>query len=112
MQQYTIWIDHSHATIIDLSSKDYVITDIENENKFHPSKEQLKKFYHAVALEVENAERILLLGPGISKEEFKNHCESHHPHLAESIFKTKTTEADFDTKKILHAWKEESRPTF
>ena len=35
------------------------------------------KFYHELAQKLINAKELVVMGPGIAKEQFKHHCESH-----------------------------------
>lgn len=85
MQHTAVWIDHQKAYIFNYSA------DGVHENKFEPhlehnaSKEHLKKFYHDLALKLNNSNQILVLGPGMAKQEFKNHCEEHHPAVNKAI---------------------------
>lgn len=101
MKNYTLWIDHSAAHVIDVTDGRNEISDIINEHKFRPTKEQLRKFYHEVAVTLREADKILLFGPGISKEEFKNHCESHHPDVYRAIFQDETTQSRFKPNEVI-----------
>lgn len=84
----SIWIDHHKAYIFNYQADGIH----ENEIKAHDSKnsEHLKKFYHEVAQKIENAENVLIMGPGMAKDEFKHHCEDHHPKLKKAIKKVQS----------------------
>jgi stalled ribosome rescue protein Dom34 len=84
----TIWIDHHDAYIFEFSSsnkffekhfsKKETVKKNEFPKKFTHGKEHQKMFYHAIAKELGTPEQVLILGPGIAKDEFKHHCETHH----------------------------------
>lgn len=99
MSYKTIWIDHQEAYIFEFSSslkffekhfsKKGDVKKNEFPRKFTHAKEHQKMFYHAMANELGNPDQVLILGPGIAKDEFKHHCESHnHEKLAKKIVST------------------------
>lgn len=95
----TVWIDHQHAYIFEFNKNkiiektfnkklDLVVSD--SPRKFTHAKEHQKNFYHLIANELGVPNKLLLLGPGVAREEFKHHCEFHHheelaKHIALSI---------------------------
>ncbi len=94
----TIWIDHQHAYIFEFTSNkvmekeyrkkiDQSITD--SARKFTHAKEHQKTFYHMLALELGTPDQLLIIGPGVAREEFKNHCKFHkHEDLSRNIILT------------------------
>lgn len=90
-----MWIDHQQAYIFEFQNKKVIEkyfakkTDtklIESSQKFAHAKEHQKVFYHNIALELGEPDKLLLLGPGVAREEFKHHCEfHHHEELAKRI---------------------------
>jgi len=44
------------------------------------------EFFHRIAQEMSDAKELMIMGPGIAKDEFRNHCEKHHhTNLAKAI---------------------------
>jgi stalled ribosome rescue protein Dom34 len=80
MSHTAIWIDHHKATIYNFTATGVKEKTIEASSAKKLDKEHQKKFYHDVALAVQNPEKIVLFGPGRAKDEFKHHCENHHHH--------------------------------
>lgn len=76
MGHTTIWIDHSHSYIFKFSSDKIEEKDLKN--KSDTDKEHLRKFYHEVATLAGSPDQLLIVGPGMAKDEFKHHCDEHH----------------------------------
>jgi len=76
MGHVTVWIDHKKAHIFNYTAESITETEVEMEEK--STHEHLKKFYHNVAHSIGNPNQLLIVGPGIAKEELKNHFEKHH----------------------------------
>ena len=77
MSHTAIWIDHHKASIYTFTATGVEEKTVAASEK-KLDKEHQKKFYHEVAQALSNPEKIVLLGPGQAKEEFKHHCETHH----------------------------------
>lgn len=106
MKRTIVWIDHEKTYIYD-----YGLAGI-HPRKHSPkyegpvdhgqrSNEHEKKFYHELAHSIEDSNLVLLMGPGMAKEEFKNHCETHHPKVNEAIFKVATLKDHPSQEEIL-----------
>lgn len=87
MKNKTLWIDHQHAYIFEfdankiiekefLKKLDTEVTD--SARIFTHEKEHQKQFYHLLAIELGEPDQLLILGPGVAKDEFRHHCELHH----------------------------------
>lgn len=92
MRRAIVWIDHEKSHIFDYDAQG--VHPRHHAPKYEgpvehgqQSKEHEKRFYHALAESLENNDLILVVGPGMAKEEFKNHCEVHHPEVDKAIFK-------------------------
>jgi stalled ribosome rescue protein Dom34 len=105
MEKTAVWIDHSTTHIFDYDAEgahpraqlhNHQTTTAEGN-----SSEHTKAFYHEVATALRDSKTILLLGPGQAKEEFKNHCESHHPLVNKEIFKVESMKDHPSTAEIL-----------
>ena len=89
MANYVVWMDQEHANIFELHPNEVKETHMKrHEIRQHTGaeKEQNRrkntdKFFGDVAQHLTGAHEILLLGPGLAKEHFKSHLESHHQEL-------------------------------
>ena len=94
MEKTAVWIDHSTAHIFDYNEEGAHPRALLNNHqvtaKEGNSNEHTKSFYHEVATALKDCKSILLMGPGQAKEEFKNHCETHHHLINEEIFKVES----------------------
>lgn len=106
MKRAIVWIDHEKSKIFDYDM-----------NGVHPRKhapkyegpvehgqrdqEHEKQFYHHLAENLKSNDLILLVGPGMAKEEFKNHCEKHHPEVDKAIFKVDNMKGHPSKEEIL-----------
>lgn len=103
MNKSTVWIDHHKAIILDY--KNNGIQQRELIAHGQKSQEHLRKFYHEVADSLKSTNCMLLAGPGMAKEEFRNHCEDHHPKLAKAIVEVKNMKdhpSDEEIEKFSH----------
>lgn len=87
MKRFTVWLDHQDAYIFEYMGMEVKETHIEANAARPQTKEHQKKFYHEIAEKLKDASILLVLGPGMAKEEFRNHCEDHHHLIAKIIFK-------------------------
>ncbi len=85
MQRAAIWIDHQKAFILEYGPTEATYRTFQPEDLNPESKDFQRKFYHRLALEIKTPLELVVFGPGMAKEEFRNHCEDHHPHLAKAI---------------------------
>jgi len=101
MKRTTVWLDHHEALIFDYAADGVHKKTFECPGDGRPSKAHLEKFYHDLANKLADANLVLVLGPGMAKEEFKNHCESHHPKLNKAIFSVETMKTHTSHEEIL-----------
>lgn len=110
MNYKTLWIDHQHAYIFEYTGKEIREKHYEKKaepisdspRKFTHGKEHLKNFFHGIALNLGEPEQLLILGPGVAKEEFKHHCElHHHTSLAKAIVGIETMRSHPRRSEIL-----------
>lgn len=87
MTNKTIWLDHQHAFIFEFNPNQTIEKSfvkkldtklLESPKKFMHAKERQKVFYHLLASELGKPDQLLILGPGIAREEFKHYCELHN----------------------------------
>ncbi|MGE3610257.1 MAG: hypothetical protein AB7I27_11760 [Bacteriovoracaceae bacterium] len=103
MQHSAIWIDHHKAYIFDYSADGVHERVVEPHQEHKISKEHLKKFYHDLANTLNNSNRILVMGPGMAKMEFKHHCEEHHPTINKAIVAVENMQDHPTKEEILHS---------
>ncbi len=81
MAHYALWLDHQYAYIYKFTA-----TGLEEKTFKAGSHDGTAKFYHVVAEDLKNADELMIMGPGVAKDEFKHHCElNHHGKLAQAI---------------------------
>ena len=118
MSYMALWIDHDHAKIFTFKNEDPEVLHLENRHhtNHHNSsrqenekQEQLKKYFAEVHDKILSAKGVLILGPGLAKNEFKSYLETHHPKgLAKSILGVETMDKATDNevkaaaKKFFH----------
>lgn len=120
MSYMVLWMDHDHAKIFNFKSESPEISHLSNKHHVnhhntghveHEKLEQQKKFYHELSEKIAPAERLLLVGPGLAKNEFKNYLLSHHAQgVAKSIVGTEAMDKISDgeiqalAKKFFHKY--------
>jgi len=81
MAHYALWLDHQYAYIYKFTP-----TTVEEKTLKSHGHDDATKFYHTVAQSVKDADELMIMGPGVAKDEFKHHCElGHHGQLAKAI---------------------------
>jgi stalled ribosome rescue protein Dom34 len=106
MKRTVIWIDHVKAYILEYGEEGIHMKTVAPEVDGKFTKEFSRKFYHGLAHDLEAANRILVLGPGMAKEEFKNHCEAHHPKVNHAIVEIKNMKDHPTFEELKHVSKE------
>jgi stalled ribosome rescue protein Dom34 len=105
MEKTALWIDHATAHIFDYDSEGAhprpLLHNHQTTAKEGNSQEHTKAFYHEVAGALKDSKSILLMGPGQAKEEFKNHCETHHALINDEIFKIESMKDHPSVPEIL-----------
>jgi stalled ribosome rescue protein Dom34 len=94
MSYYSLWIDTAHAYVYKFTPNGVEETKIEAHGSKEHAHESTDKFYHEVAGKLVNAKELMIMGPGVAKDQFKHHCEDHHhQHLANAIVGVKAMES-------------------
>lgn len=112
MSSYVVWIDTSHAKLFNLTPQGIKTEEVKSHNHDHhgynPRDEHREhdKFYHEVAHKLTAAVEILLVGPGVGKEQFKHHLEKHHhADVAKKILAVENMDHPTDAQVVAHAKK-------
>lgn len=95
MPALVIWIDQREAKVLKLSPSGVESLPLKAHGPKHhaephgkkPTFADEKKFYHEVAktLGHDDSSEWLITGPGLAREHFKAHLDSHHPALAKRV---------------------------
>lgn len=94
MSYYSIWIDKKHAFVYKFSASGVEETQLESYGHKDNDQVETEKFYHELASKLINAKELMIMGPGVAKDQFKHHCENHHHNnLAKAIVGVKTMES-------------------
>lgn len=84
MAVYVVCLDSEHAKIYKLAPGGTETQALQkHEVKHHTSHESSSmkssaSLYHDVATKLSDASQILLMGPGVAKDQFKHHLDNHH----------------------------------
>lgn len=86
MTQYVVWMDSEKAHLFNMKisgvEKSHLIlhgADHHTRNKKDSLEvAHVEHFYRNLAIQLKDADKILILGPGHSKNHFKTHLETHH----------------------------------
>lgn len=91
MSYCALWLDHQNAYIYEFNADGVIEKKLES----HTSKDNLpEKFFHEIAQSLVGAKELMIMGPGVAKDQFKHHCEDHHhANLAKAIVGVKVMES-------------------
>ena len=112
MSSYIVWIDTEHAKLFKMAPTGVELSTIKNETQehhgFNPRDEHRDhtKFFHGVAQALNGVSELLIVGPGVAKEQFKHHLEKHHhPDLAKKVLAVESMDHPHDAQILAHARK-------
>ena len=112
MSSYVVWLDSDHAHIHkftpngvdDVNLKRHVMDH--HTHNHHDTPKDSEKFFHGLATKLSDADRILLIGPGLGKTHFKSHLEKHHHgKLSEKVIGVETVDKLTDNQIDAYARK-------
>ena len=86
MADYVIWLDSEKAQIFNLKPSGIEKSHFEKSGMDHHSRNKkdhhgdpaTEHFFRDLAQKLKGAEQLLILGPGLAKNHFKTHLETHH----------------------------------
>jgi stalled ribosome rescue protein Dom34 len=113
MAHYVLWIDSDNAHIFTLKDSGVEKTNLKREEinhhttnkKDHHGDPSVEHFYKHVAERVADANELLILGPGLAKNHFKTHLETHAAGLAKKIVGLEDTDHPTDNQILALARK-------
>jgi len=108
-----VWIDHHEAHIfhVDANQPDERIVRVPGHVHRHPKgptaehnhPEDLHHFFHAVARELQGAERVLVVGPSTAKLQLIRYAQKHDPLLEQRIVGVETVDHPTDGQLVAYA---------
>lgn len=113
MTQYVVWMDSEKADLFNMKSSGVEKSQVNVHGADHHSRSKKdlndahsEHFYKDLAVQLKDAEQILLIGPGHSKNHFKTHLETHHTAgLASKIVGMETADHPTDNQIVALASK-------
>lgn len=103
MKRSAVWVDHHRAYVFDYLPDGIHERKLEAKKEERVNKEHLKKFYHDLANSMQGSDCVFVMGPGMAKDEFKNHCIDHHPALGKAIVGMETVKDHASQDEMLKA---------
>lgn len=109
LNNFVVWLDSEEARIFELKTTGIEKSHLKKGDIDHHRRHKkdihvdsnVEHYYRDLAEKLKKADQILLLGPGLAKNHFKGHLESHRPdHLATKIIGLENLE-NVSEKQIL-----------
>ena len=113
MADYVIWLDSEKAQIFDLKPSGIEKSQLKksgmdhhtHSKKDHRGDSAAEHFFRDLAKKLKGAEQVLVLGPGLAKNHFKTHLETHHDGLAKKIVGIENSDHPTDNQILATARK-------
>lgn len=85
MSHIALWIDHQKALVFEYSALGISERVLHNQHPEKHDPEHYRQFYREVMNDVKAVSKILIMGPGHARDEFKKQCELHNKVLGRNI---------------------------
>jgi stalled ribosome rescue protein Dom34 len=114
MADYVVWLDSEKAQIYSLTTSGVKKSHFEksgmdhhtHNKRDHSSDSNLEHFFRDLAIQLKDVEHLLILGPGLAKNHFKTHLETHHTAgLAKKIVGIENSDHPTDNQILAKARK-------
>ena len=114
MTNYVLWLDSEIAKIFALKPTGIEKSQVQKSSLDHHSGNKKDKhgdshtehFYRDLAVKLNDANQVLILGPGLAKNHFKTHFETHHnSQIAKKIIGLEACENITDNQILAEARK-------
>lgn len=112
MSAVILWIDTQHAKFFEFHGSDVERHAHDRHEPEHHTNHTVDAshdsthFYHQVAERLKNATSLLILGPGVAKDQFLHHLEHHHHEgLARKVLGVETADHPTDAQIVAYARK-------
>ena len=114
MRQMAVWIDHDEAKLFHVRRRPSTRRAVHSPNHHvhrHPKAEETRThnhpddehhFFREVASALAGAEKILLLGPSVTKLHFLRYVQKHAPTLEPHIVGIETADHPTDRQLVAH----------
>lgn len=111
MNAYVIWIDREHAKAFQVSAEKMERAQFASHQPDHHShphdaldhQRAERPLFEQVAHHVREAEKLLILGPGVAKHHFQNFLSEHYPAVARRIVACETVDHPSDPQIAAYA---------
>lgn len=117
MHPTIVWIDSKVAKVFELTGEDvrhHVHHREEPEQHINPhtprAEHYEERFFHDVAGRLSGRDAILVLGPGVAKDQFVHHLQRHHVELARAVVGVEASDHPSDAQIVAHARKHFKTP--
>ncbi len=107
MDSVIVWMDSEKATVFKFSASGNDKSAIKNHYHDHHTHspadgpKQMESFFHEIIEKLKDAHEILLTGPGLAKNHFKTHLETHHhQEVAKKIVGIETSDHPTDNQVL------------
>ena len=112
MSATIVWIDTQHAKIFGLEGQQVELHALHRHEPEHHTSHTVdaahdsSHFYHQVAGRLQGASQILILGPGVAKDQFHHHLQQHHhAGLADKVVGVETADHPTDPQLVAYGRK-------
>ena len=110
MSATIVWIDHHTAKLFNFAGETVEHHTLHRHEPEHHTNHTAdaahdsSHFYHQVAQKLHGAEALVILGPGVAKDQFVHHLEKHHhADLAKVVLAVETVDHPTDPQVVAHA---------
>lgn len=117
MHSTVVWIDNKIAKVFELAGEDVQHHVHHRDEPPHPIEPHTpraaifeEKFFDAVAQRLSAQSPLLVLGPGVAKEQFAHHLERHHAELARKLVGVESSDHPSDAQIVAQARKRFPQP--
>lgn len=116
-----VWLDHAEARVFEMNAASAELKVVHAHADVHGTAHGSPRVHHKasvigsgkvqdepayfgqVAAELEGSTEILLLGPGVAKQEFVRHLQVRIPSVARRIVRVETADRMTDNQIVAHA---------
>lgn len=110
---FAIWIDRGNAKIFHVARETLRRKNIQASNTNHHAgpmdkhcwAEVENHFFSEVISAISNAQKILILGPGVMKHHFLSYLQEHYPSLGKKVVGCETVDHPTDPQIVTQAQK-------
>ncbi len=113
MSMFVVWIDREHAKLLQFSQEKMERKNLQAHHQEHHThaldaldlQRQEREFFARIGVELENAGKTLILGPGLAKHHFLNYLMENVPAVAKTVAGCETVDHPTDAQLAAYAMK-------